>query len=83
MDTYCRYSPAWYTDSEYAGMCLYFSFFSFFYLFLDRRWPGPTKSVLLVIIGWLVGWLVGNASFSETIKVVGDYKSRKVTQPDF
>ena len=26
--------------------------------FLDRRQPGPIKSVLLVIIGWLVGWLV-------------------------
>ena len=24
---------------------------------LDRRQPGPIKSVLLVI-GWLVGWLV-------------------------
>ena len=24
--------------------------------FLDRRQPGPIKSVLLVIIGWLVGW---------------------------
>ena len=35
--------------------------------FLDRRQPDPIKSVLLVIIGWLVGWLlVGNAVFSET-----------------
>ena len=25
---------------------------------LDWRQPGPIKSVLLVIIGWLVGWLV-------------------------
>ena len=27
--------------------------------FLDGRQPGPIKSVLLVIIGWLAGWLVG------------------------
>ena len=25
---------------------------------LDWRQPSPIKSVLLVIIGWLVGWLV-------------------------
>ena len=25
---------------------------------LNRRQPGPIKSVLLVITGWLVGWLV-------------------------
>ena len=33
-----------------------------FLLFLDRRQPGPIKSVLFVIIGWLVC----NAVFSET-----------------
>ena len=27
-------------------------------LLLDQRQPGPIKSVLLVIIGWLIGWLV-------------------------
>ena len=27
-------------------------------IFLDRHQPGPIKSVLLVMIGWLVGWLV-------------------------
>ena len=54
---------------------------------MDRRQPGPIKSVLLVIIGWLVG----NAVFSETaLKIflifcikLGDYKVRKVTEPDF
>ena len=54
---------------------------------MDRRQPGPIKSVLLVIIGWLVG----NAVFSETALRIfltfcmklGDYKGRKVTQPDF
>ena len=54
---------------------------------LDRRQPGPIKSVLLVIIGWLVG----NAVFSETALRIflifcvklGDYKGRKVTEPDF
>ena len=58
---------------------------------LDRRQPGPIKSVLLVIIGWLVGWLVGNAVFSETALSIflifcmklGDYKVKKVTLPDF
>ena len=47
--------------------------------------------MLLVIIGWLVSWLVGNAVFSETAerifliycKKLGDYKGRKVTEPDF
>ena len=28
-------------------------------ILLDRHQPGPIKSVLLVIIGWLVGWLAG------------------------
>ena len=59
--------------------------------FLDRRQSGLTKSVFLVITGWLVGWLVGNAAFSETplriflifcIKL-GDYKGRKATELDF
>ena len=31
--------------------------------FLDQRQLGPVRSVLLVIIGWLVG----NAVFSETV----------------
>ena len=53
-------------------------------------WTGVSE-VLLVIIGWLVGWSVGNSVFSETalriflifcIKL-GDYKGRKVTEPDF
>ena len=66
---------------------------------LDRRQGGPIRLVLLVIIGWLVGWLsgwlvgllVGNAVFSETalriflifVMKLGDYKGRKVTDPDF
>ena len=58
---------------------------------MDRRQPGPIKSVLLVITGWLVGWLVGNAVFSETAlrtflilcMKLGDYKGRKVTELDF
>ena len=61
-------------------------------MFLDWRQPGPIESVLLVINGcWLVGWLVGNAVFSETVLRIflifcmklGDYKGRKVTEPDF
>ena len=43
------------------------------------------------VVGWLVGWLVGNAVFSKAalriflifcIKV-GDYKGKKVTEPEF
>ena len=63
----------------------------FLTMFLDRRQPGPIKSVLLVIIGCLVGRLVGNAVFSETVlkiflilcMTLGDYKQRKVIVPDF
>ena len=58
--------------------------------FLDRRQRGRIRSVLLVIIGLLVGWLVGNTVFSETALRIflifwmklGDYKCRKVTEPD-
>ena len=47
--------------------------------------------MLLVIIGWLFRWLVGNAVFSETAlrfflifcMKLGDYKGRKMTEPDF
>ena len=60
-------------------------------VFLDRRQRGLIRSVLLITIGLLVGWLVGNAVFSETaLKIflifsmkLGDYKGRKVTEPDF
>ena len=55
----------------------------YFEMFLDRRQRGPIRSVLLVIIGWLVS----NAVFSETAPRIflifcmklGDYKGRKVT----
>ena len=58
---------------------------------IGQRQSGPIKSVLLVIIGWLVGWLVRNAIFSDTALSIslifcmklGDYKDRKVTEPDF
>ena len=54
---------------------------------LDRRQRGPIRSVLLVIIGWLVG----NAIFSEmALRIflifrmrLGDCKGRKVTYPNF
>ena len=59
--------------------------------FLNRCQPGPIKSVLLVMFGWLVGLLVGNAVFSETavriflifLMKLRDYKGRKVTGSDF
>ena len=58
---------------------------------LARRQRGPIRSVLLVIIGWLVGWLAGNAVFLEkSLRIflifcmkLGDYKGIKVTEPDF
>ena len=49
-------------------------------LLLDRREPGPIRSVLLIIIGWLFGSLV--TQFSQLAQL-GIYKGRKVTQPDF
>ena len=64
------------------------SFYLYFqYFVLDRRQAGPIKSVLLVIIGWLVGSVV----FSETAQRIfliffmklGGYKGRKFTEPDF
>ena len=66
---------------------VYCSPVSFQNLFLDWPQPGPIKSVLLVIIGWLVG----NPVFSETALRIflifctklGDYKGRKVTEPHF
>ena len=53
---------------------------------MDPCQQGLIKSVLLAI-----GWLVGNAVFSETALRIflifcmklGDYKGRKVTEPDF
>ena len=55
--------------------------------FLDWHQLGPVKSLLLVIIGWLVGWLVGNTVFSETTLRIflifcmklGYYKGKKVS----
>ena len=43
------------------------------------------------MVGWLVGWLVGNAVFLKITLMVflifcislGDYKGRKVIEPDF
>ena len=60
-------------------------------IFLNRRQPGPIRSVLLVIIGWLVGWLVGDAVFSETALRIflifcmklGNCEGRKATEPVF
>ena len=59
-------------------------------LSLDQGLPHPIRLVLLVI-GWLIGWLVGNRVFSKVAQriflifcmKVGDYKGRKVTEPDF
>ena len=53
--------------------------------------PASVRSYKIVIVGWLVGWLVDNAVFSETALSIflifcmklGDYKGRKVTEPDF
>ena len=56
--------------------------------------PAPPRSYKIGVVGnnWLVvGWLVGNAVFSETALRIflifclklGDYKGRKVTEPEF
>ena len=58
--------------------------------FLERRQRGRIRSVLLVI-DWLVRWLVGNAVYSEkAVRIflnfsmkLGNYKGRKITEPDF
>ena len=55
--------------------------------------PASARSYKIGVVGkgWLVGWLVGNAVFSETALGIflifcvklGDYKGRKVTEPNF
>ena len=55
--------------------------------------PASVRSYEIGVVGnnWLVGWLVGNAVFSETVLRIfliicmklGDYKGRKVPEPDF
>ena len=64
--------------------------------FWKNAWFGDirekvSKLVQNETLSYLVGWLVGNAVFSETALRIflifwmnlGDYKSRKVTEPDF
>ena len=49
------------------------------------------RSYKIGVVGKLAGWLVGNAVFPETALRIflifcmklGDYKGRKVTEPDF
>ena len=55
--------------------------------------PASARSYKIGDVGnnWLVGWLVGNAVFSEkALRIflifrmkLGEYKGRKVTEPDF
>ena len=55
--------------------------------------PASERSYKIGVVGnnWLVGWLVGKAVFSEaSLRIflifcmkLGDYKDRKVTEPDF
>ena len=55
--------------------------------------PASAMSYKIGVVGnnWLVDWLVGNAVFLETALSIflifcmklGDYKGRKVTEPDF
>ena len=59
--------------------------------FLDRCQRGPIRLVLRAMFLVIIGWLGGNAVFSETALRIfltfcmklGDYKGRKVTEPDF
>ena len=53
-------------------------------LFLAWRQRGPIRFVLLVLIGWERSFLRnGSKDFSDFLHKLGDYKSRKVTEPDF
>ena len=66
-----------------------------FPVYKTKTFFGPTsaRSYKIGVVGnnWLVGWLVGNTVFSETALRIflifcmklGDYKGRKVTEPDF
>ena len=55
--------------------------------------PASARSHKIGVVGnnWLVSWLIGNTVFSETALRIflifcmklGDYKGRKVTEPDF
>ena len=55
--------------------------------------PASARSYKIGVVGnnWLVGWFIGNVFFSETaLKIflifymkLGDYKGRKVAEPDF
>ena len=56
-------------------------------------WTGVSEVYKIGVVGnnWLVCWLVGNTVFSETAQRIflifcmklGDYKGRKVTEPNF
>ena len=54
-------------------------------IFLDRPQPGTIRSVLLVIIGWLVSKKVLSETTLRIFMIfcmkLEDYKGRKVTQP--
>ena len=70
-----------------------------FYHFIPRKYAyvfnrsASVSSYKIGVVGdnWLVGWLVRNAIFSDTALRIflifcmklGDYKDRKVTEPDF
>ena len=48
--------------------------------------PASRRSYKIDVVGngWLVGWLVGwYRSFLRKGSKLGDYKGRKVTEPDF
>ena len=55
--------------------------------FLERGQPAPIRSVLLVIIGWLVCNTVSSETAPRILVMfcmkLGDYKGRKVIEPDF
>ena len=51
--------------------------------FFGRRQPSPIKSLLLVIIGWLVTPFSQKRLTEFFCMKLGDYKGRKVTESDF
>ena len=83
-------------SSSFSSCCIFNLIVRLFPLIVSF-WIGEARSYKISVVGnnwlvgWLVDWLVGNAVFSETALRIflifcmklGDYKGRKVTEPDF
>ena len=82
--TICHHEP--------KCLILFYHFIPHKYAYVFNR-SASVSSYKIGVVGdnWLVGWLVCNAIFSDTALRIflifcmklGDYKDRKVTEPDF